>query len=152
MNQPNLTLSNTASIKQKIITLVIAVAVIASLSALAFSIKDLRAQLLKENKTKVSYATEMAYNIANAYKAKSDTGKMTPEQAKQLALQDIKAMNYAGSNYIWVNDYNYKFLSHPTKQGADGSTLEDKNGVKIIAESTNIAKSKGEGFLEYQWI
>lgn len=151
MNPQNLTFSNTTSIKQKIITLVISVALIASISAIILSITNLKSELLTENETKVSYATEMAYNVAKDYKERADKGIIPTEQAKLLALRDIKAMKYAGNNYIWVNDYNYKFLAHPKKQGQDGSGLIDKNGVKIVVDGTNIAKDKGEGFLQYQW-
>lgn len=151
MNHQNLTFSNTTSIKQKILTLVIAVAVIATASALAFSIKGIRDGLIKENQLKVSYATEMAYNVVKSYKEKADKGELTVAQAKQLAAQDVAAMRYDGKNYIWVNDYNYNFLAHPTLNGKSGSGLIDKNGVKVVVDGTTLARDKGEGFVEYQW-
>lgn len=139
------------SIKKKIILLTISVATLTMLTGLFFTVKNLKSGLMKENVDKVNQITEMAYTIIDDYKQASDSNLMTVAEAQKQALAKIKSIKYDGTNYIWINDYENRMLAHPTLTGKDFSTTEDKNGVKFIAEGTELAKAKGAGLINYMW-
>jgi len=140
------------NIKQKILLLTVVVAILISVSSIFFSVTNLKSELIKQNETKVSNIAELSYNIIDDYKTKADNGQLTKAQAQAQALGEIKKLKYDGSNYIWVNDYNNKFMSHPTKPyGFDASEIADPNGIKLVVEGTEIARTKGEGFIHYLW-
>lgn len=143
---------STVSIKQKIVTLVIAVSVLASLSALVLSIKNIKEELLKENLAKVTTITDIVYDILNSYKLRADKKELTLAQAQQLALQEVRAIRYDGENYIWINNYNNKMLAHPIKEGDDISAISDKNGIKFFYDGSELAKARGTGSVKYNWV
>ena len=59
---------------------------------------------------------------------------------------------YQGFNYVWINDYNNKFLVHPTKPpGSDSSEVSDINGKKFFYELTQMVKNNQTGFVKYVW-
>lgn len=140
------------SIKQKIITLVIAVAILASLGALGLSIKNIKSQLLHENVSKIETITQVVYDILSTYKHRVDAKELSLEQAQKMALQDVRAIRYEGENYVWINNYDNMMLVHPIKEGHDISTISDKNGIKFFYDGSNIAKAKGIGTVEYHWV
>jgi len=153
MNHQNLAFSNTTSIKQKIVTLIIAVALISSLSALAFSVKNIKEQLLKASMAKVNTIVESVYDILTLYKHRVDTHELTLAQAQKMALDEVRSISYEGKNYVWVNNYDsYKMLAHPLKQGEDIRTIADPYGIKFFADGSDLAKAKGEGFVNYHWV
>lgn len=138
------------SIKQKIITLAVAVAVLVMVTSLFFSVKNIRENLIKANEDKVSQITELVYNIIGDYQKEATSGKLTTKEAQDEAIRKIAAIKYDGSNYVWINDYNDNIIYHPTLKG-NQSNLADKNSVKFIAEGTSLAEQKGTGVVHYLW-
>lgn len=93
------------SIKQKIVTLAISVAVLIMSTSLFISVKNIRGSLLKANEDKVNQITEIVYNILESYNQEIGTGGLTLAEAQQKAKQKIAAIKYDGTNYVWINDY-----------------------------------------------
>lgn len=61
---------------------------------------------------------------------------------------------FAGT-YLWVNDLRGKVLMHPLKPGMENHNciaLTDSNGKHFILEMINIAKERGDGWVDYTWI
>lgn len=141
---------STIGIKQKIIALTVLVALVTIVTSLFFTVKDIKEGLLKANELRIEQVTELAASIIDSYKQEADTHKMTLQQAQKAAIEKISSVKYGGTNYVWINDYNSNMIYHPTLKG-NQSDLTDKNGVKIIADGTRIAKEKGNGFLKYYW-
>lgn len=59
-----------------------------------------------------------------------------------------------GENYIWIQDSKNKMLMHPIKEelnGKDMTDFKDPNGEYLFRNISNLAKSKGEGFISYVW-
>ncbi len=140
------------NIKQKVILLTITVSVLIFVSSLLISTFNMKAELIRQNKLKCTNASQMVETLINSYKQKVNNGNLSKEEAQRQVLADIKAMRFRGYNYVWVNDFNNVFLSHPSKaKGTDGSNLTDKNGVGVITKGTSIALSEGSGFYEYYW-
>jgi len=138
------------SIKQKIITLTVAVAILIMSTSLFLTAKNLKENLLKANEDKINQITELVYEIIDSYNDEVDSNKMSLAEAQKDALNKVKSIKYDGNNYVWINDYNGVMLNHPTLKG-DQSGLTDKNGVKLISDGTTIAKEKGTGVVHYMW-
>lgn len=138
------------SIKQKIITLAVMVAILIMATSLFFTIKNLKESLLSANEKKVGEITELVYNILDSYNQEVTMKSLSLEDAQKAAVKKIKAIKYDNTNYVWINDYDNNIVEHPTLKG-NQSDLADKNGVKFIAEGTTLAKEKGTGIIPYLW-
>ncbi len=137
-------------IKQKIITLIIAVAVLLMSISLFLATRNIRESLFSANKDKAGQITELVYSIIDSYNNEFQQGNITLAEAKKQAVKKISQIKYDGTNYVWINDYNNNMIYHPTLKG-NVSDLADKKGVKFIAEGTVVAKEKGSGFVKYVW-
>lgn len=139
------------SIKQKIITLTVLVAVLTMLTGLFFTIKNIREELILSNEQKAAEITELVSNILDDFKAEVATNKMTLAEAQTEALKKVQAIKYDGSNYVWITDYNTFMLSHPSLKGKDASQIQDKDGIRFFYDGAELAKAKGTGIVKYHW-
>lgn len=132
--------------------LVIISCILVFLFSVTFAVIKIKSSLMEASEHKTKEVIELAYNVISDYKSRADNGEFTEEQAKILALKNIKKFRYQGYNYVWVNDFNNKFLVHPTKPvGFDSSKIADKDGKHFFLELTELAKSGKEGFVTYKW-
>lgn len=69
------------------------------------------------------------------------------KQIKEEAVDRIEAIKFGKDGYIFAGDWDGLSLSGPTK-GRNMINVTDDNGVKIVLELINAAKSGG-GFVEY---
>ena len=79
---------------------------------------------------------------------------LSPEELQDRLKSIVDATRYGKSGYFWVNDTNAVIITHPIKpalNGKDMSSYEDKGGKKIFSEFAKVAKSNGEGFVDYVW-
>jgi methyl-accepting chemotaxis protein len=139
------------SIKQKIIMLTVIVASLVMFTSLFFTVKNMEDKLTEANEARVNDITEVTVGVLDYYKAKADSGEMPLAEAQKMALGAVSKIAYEGKNYVWVNDYNYDFLSHPKLLGKNASGLIDKNGVRLVVDGTNLAREKGQCFIKYVW-
>lgn len=138
------------SIKQKIITLSISIAVLVMATSLFFSVRSLKSSLLQANEDKVAQITEAVSNLVDTYNQEFKTHKMSLADAQAKALEKVAGIKFDDTNYIWVNDYDNNMLYHPTLKG-NQSDLADKTGKKFVAEGTELAKKNGFGLVHYLW-
>lgn len=138
------------SIKQKIISLTVLVAILVMSTSLFVTVRNIKESLLKANEDKVEQITELVYNIIDSYKQEADSHAMTLAQAQATALKKIAAIKYDGKNYVWINDYDVNMISHPKLKG-NQADLADKNGLKFLSKGTTLAKEKGSGIVSYLW-
>lgn len=139
------------SIKQKIIILVVAVAVLVMSTSLFFTVKSLKDNLLAANEDKISQITELTYNIIDAYNKEVSAKTLTLPEAQKMAEAKIASIKYDGENYVWINDAEDNMIVHPTLKGKNASDLADKNGVKFISEGTQLALKNGTALVKYLW-
>jgi signal transduction histidine kinase len=71
-------------------------------------------------------------------------------ELKEKILSYIHTLKYSDNGYVFIVDYNGKYLSHIKKEyiGLNRISLKDKNGFMITKEIINTAK-EGSGFLKY---
>ncbi len=143
---------NNSGISKQITVLIVIVGFLIFTSAVTLAVFTIKNALMKEAEQKISSITELAVNIIQGYKQKADSGELSLQEAKAMAEYDIRHIRYEGNNYVWVNDYNYRYLIHPTlKRGLDGSQMKDKKGNFFLVELTDSAKNGKSDFVNYQW-
>lgn len=138
------------SIKQKIITLTVAVAVLIMSTGLFFTVKNIKDSLLAANEDKIEQITEMIVNMLQGYQQEVASGHMTLQEAQSTAIKRVSSIKYDKTNYIWINAYDGDMISHPTLKG-NTMGLEDKNGFRFIEKGINDAKDKGSAVINYTW-
>ncbi len=139
-------------ISKQITLLMVGVSVIVFLFSVTLAAHRIKDSLITASKYKVHEIIELAYNVVADYKARVDKGEITETQAKDLALKNLTKFRYQGYNYVWVNDFNGKFLVHPTNPiGSDSSTYSDVDGKYFFKELTELAKSGKSDFVYYKW-
>src|SRR6478672_1648247 len=137
--------------------MIIAVLTVVFVAALAAQVMVLRDTVIEERRTKVFDLVEAAKKILSNYEEKAKAGKISAEEARQVAFDAIGAMRWgksadylgiygAGSTnagvtyvhanpkYIKVNRWDYK----------------DNQGQLLIQNIVGKARSSGGGYLTYQ--
>lgn len=137
------------SIKQKIISLTVTVALLIMMTGLFFTAYNLRNSLIHENEDKVAQITEMISTMIDSYKDEVNNG-MPLAEAQNAALAKIRSIKYDDTNYVWVNTYSGEMIAHPTLKG-NTIDLEDKSGKRFIADGINEAIKNGTAFIDYKW-
>ena len=97
---------------------------------------------------------EIGHGILAWAHAQEVAGKMTREQAQQLALQSIAGLRYDTQEYFWINDLQPRMVMHPIRPELDGqdlSQMKDPNGLALFVAFADTVRQKGKGFVNYQW-
>jgi methyl-accepting chemotaxis protein len=135
--------------------MIIAVLAIIGLAAsMAFSTYRLNSLLTSEKELKTRHLVEAAYGIADFFFNRCKTGEMSEEEAKLAAIKAIKSLRYDESGYFWINDMHPNMIMHPEKPELDGrdlSDFQDSRGRKPFVEMSETVRSKGAGFVYYNW-
>lgn len=87
-----------------------------------------------------------------------DAAKMVKDVGLDATLEKIKDRN---GEFVWKDSYVFcinldtaKMLAHPIKPKLIGKMLmgiKDVNGKMFFVEYINLAKSKGQGWVDYMW-
>lgn len=78
---------------------------------------------------------------------------LSEEQAKEVALEELRSFRYGNDNYFWVASYDGVFISHPDPrlQGRDFSEETDVYGNPILGPMIQVARERNEGYTVYWW-
>ncbi|MEY2634058.1 MAG: hypothetical protein RIR00_2712 [Pseudomonadota bacterium] len=110
--------------------------------------------LIQSRQDKVRNLVEVALKVVAHQEAEVRAGRLEEAQAKQNALEALRALRYDGNEYFWVNDLASRVLMHPIKpelEGKDLSGLKDPNGKLLFTEFVRTVKAQGSGFVDYYW-
>ena len=136
------------------INLIGAVAALGLVTLLAISLFHLSSVMHRDVERSTRQAVEAARSVVAHYNDEEVAGRMTRIEAQRAALSTLKTMRYDGTEYFWVNDLHPTMLMHPTKpemNGTDLTNYRDPTGRTHFVEMAQIVKTKGAGFLSYQW-
>ncbi len=129
----NLTLSTKISV---LAALFVVVVVVGS----AIDLRTVRTTLTREKALETRHLVDTAYTLVAHYRQMELAGKLTPAAARNGAIEALRALRYAGTDYFWINDLTRpvpRMVMHPTLPELDGTVLE--------AERFNCAKSEQDG-------
>ena len=144
-----------------VVSTIITVSVILAFEALIF-IKDISQSNITQY-TKDAYKNKeltlknyvsMAMKSIKVYHDQAIAGTLSQEEAKTLAIQAIKNLQYGEEGYFWINDTNMNMLMHPVSKSLNGKNvaqIQDANGKYFFKEIGDLANSKGQGLVTYDW-
>jgi methyl-accepting chemotaxis protein len=97
---------------------------------------------------------EVAHGIVAWAHAQESGGRLSREQAQQLARESIAALRYDGVEYFWINDMHPRVVMHPIKpelNGKEVGDMKDPNGLPLFRAFVAKVEAEGKGFVAYQW-
>lgn len=112
--------------------------------------------IVDRKKEMIRELTVAAWGILAAYERQEHEGKLSREQAQQLALSEIRHLRYGseGKDYFWITDLTPSMVMHPYRPELDGtnvSAYQDLHGEKVFVKFVNLARTQGEGYASYLW-
>jgi len=138
----------------KILSISITTIALLILGVMFYVLPYMEKQLMNEKISATKGVVEVASSMITSLQEDVKDGKMTLEDAKKRALEQIKDLRYHGSEYFWVNDLEPKMLMHGVNAdlvGKNVADIKDPNGMQIFVEMVKVAKEKEAGIVEYQW-
>ncbi|WP_040788082.1 methyl-accepting chemotaxis protein [Massilia niastensis] len=108
---------------------------------------------MDERKTQIANAGDMAISIVKEYAAMASAGKLPEADAKQQALERIKALRYGETGYLLVID-SQRMLMHPIAANLVGRSvgdIRDAEGRQMCLDALNVAKEAGNGYTYFLW-
>lgn len=145
-------LLNKLKVQHKLLMLT-TITLLSLLSVVFISSQTLQENLVEDRKLKTAHLTEVATNTVAHFYSQFRSGVFSEAEAKAHALAIISQMKYDEKEYFWVNTLDYIMLSHPTAKliNTNIEYINDPNGKYLFIDMVTIARSKGEGFVAYQW-
>ncbi|MGI3130811.1 methyl-accepting chemotaxis protein [Halopseudomonas pachastrellae] len=136
------------------IWLILIIALVSTLTAEGLSLSHLHKEIREAEITKATHLVQVAHDLMAFYHQKELNGELTGEQARKEALGALSSLRYSGNEYYWVNDMNSIMIMHPLAPqtvGTDLTTMRNTEGVNVISEMVQLARSKGTASFEYSW-
>jgi methyl-accepting chemotaxis protein len=145
-----------SSIRFQIITQGIIIILIMIIIQAIFTIPTMRDNLMDQQKRIVKEVVSVAASIADSKYKLFENGTVSEEEARELAMNEIRAMRYGPDNkdYLFIMDSSGIMLMHPFVQvliGKDQTNMEDKTGKKWNIEIKEKAINNGSGYIDYFW-
>lgn len=79
----------------------------------------------------------------------------SPDEIKEIVIESLRPMRFnGGRGYVFILEEKGNNLLYPPDTGLENNNLmelSDPNNKKFIKEMIDIAKVKGEGYLDYNW-
>jgi methyl-accepting chemotaxis protein len=115
---------------------------------------NLEDSLKQQRQNELSHLTQVALSIAREEYDASVRDHSSDETARKAAAARISKLRYGNGDYFWINDFGPRMIMHPTRPELNGQDLtdnKDPNGKQLFVEFVKVVKSKGSGFVDYQW-
>lgn len=135
--------------------LLIAVVAVGMMGMVTYQLYSQRAGLENFKRTELQSVVETALSVIESFYARAQSGELLEEDAKQQALDTVRAMRYQGGEYFFIDSYDMVLLMHPTKpekQGSDRSIEEDGRGTLFIREMIENVIADGTAYQEYLFV
>ncbi|BEP28907.1 methyl-accepting chemotaxis protein [Helicovermis profundi] len=141
-------------LKNKILALALGIIITFVLLIAFYIIPTINTIIEKRTVGKLDNLVDIAYGTIEKRYNEFKDGKISEDEAKRLAKEDVSGMRYAGKEYFWINDMNGIMLMHPVATKLNNTSvleLKDPNGVYIFKEFIKVANDKGQGTVSYMW-
>ncbi|MDP9902336.1 methyl-accepting chemotaxis protein [Variovorax ginsengisoli] len=145
--------SGSLSIAKKLGILTVS-AIVGVLALTAVFLVSERQMILDERQASVRQVVEVAHGVVTYYHGLASKGAMSEVEARQQAMQALKAMRYSGSEYVWINDMTPRMVMHPVNPALDNKDLsgnQDPTGKRLFMEFVKTVETSGAGFVPYLW-
>jgi methyl-accepting chemotaxis protein len=108
----------------------------------------------EERERALKDAGDISMSIARRYAALAAKGAMTEDEAKKQTLAELREVRYGADGYVAVVDNDAHSVMNPFKPETEGKYLgdfKDANGTYVYREITDVARTTGDGFVDYVW-
>lgn len=116
---------------------------------------SMKSMLMKDYDSMIKSEVETAVYLLDFYYDEFQNGKMTEAEAQQQAKVAVKALRYNKEGYFWVDSTDGVLVAHPMlpkSEGTNRMNIKDPNGVELIKEVIQNAKSKEDGgYTNFMW-
>ncbi len=126
------------------------------LAIFAFILPAFEANMMAGKRLMIKELTNSAWSIINKFHHQEKQTLLSPEDAKNQALNAINSLRYGdeGKDYFWVTDLSPRMLMHPFRDDLNGKDLSDYTdpaGKHHFVESAQLVGTSGDGYLSYIW-
>jgi methyl-accepting chemotaxis protein len=119
-----------------------------------YSVLDLRARILEEKKLAIKALVDSAMGVIQQQYDLYKAGKLTEDEAKRLAKDNLRKSRYNGTDYFFIYDFNGVNLMHAAKPEREGNSFidsKDPNGKAYIKEWIDLLKRDGSAYIDYMF-
>ncbi len=120
---------------------------------MAIIIWQMHGNIVSERKHAVRAQVIAALGMVEEIYTRQKTNAWSEEEAKQMALSNLRAMGYPDNGYFWVINTDGVMLMHPYDRkliGKETLELQDANGQFFVKQFLIVARTGG-GFATYDW-
>ena len=120
----------------------------------AIQASNLAYSLKQQRQSELSHLAQLALGIAREEYDAARRDHAPDDLARNNAAARISKLRYGNDDYFWINDLGPRMIMHPTKpelNGQDLASIKDPTGKRLFVEFADVVKSKGSGYVEYQW-
>ena len=129
--------------------------------------------LYDDRRLKTQHLVEVAHGLIETYHVQQKAGTLSEAEAKQQAINALRALRYGKTEYFWINDLTKpvpKIVMHPTVPALEGKVLDDAKFNKatsmqagldsqrieikdknLFVTMVEVVDQAGHGFVEYSW-
>ncbi|WP_043744334.1 methyl-accepting chemotaxis protein [Paramagnetospirillum magneticum] len=136
------------------IFLIVVLSLLGMGAIVAVNLANLHNELMAARKIKTQHVVETAHSLIGHYVKLSQSGQMSTDAAQAAAIEAIKTMRYAGTEYFWINSLAGKMVVHPIRPdmlGKDLMGLKDPAGKLFFEAMIDVVKKDKAGFVDYLW-
>jgi methyl-accepting chemotaxis protein len=124
------------------------------LSTQIMSAVDLKENMMAERKAMAKSLVESAVSLIEANALSASNSSLSEQDAKAIAMEQVKAMRFGENGYLWINDINGIMLMHPIKSNLNGKSMVKSSTATIsdaFTKFVTVARNQGSGFVDYFW-
>ena len=134
--------------------LIVVTAVLGTLAVVAFSVQQMRSDLLLDREIKTRHIVDLGRTLLGHYQRMERDGTLDRAAAQAQALAAISAIRYDGAEYLWVHRLSDStMLAHSNAKlvGTSLDAMQDPTGLYLFREMNRQVTQAGAGFVTYQW-
>ncbi|WP_277948884.1 cache domain-containing protein [Magnetospirillum sp. 15-1] len=136
------------------IFLIVVLSLLGMGTIIAVNLANLRQDLMAARQVKTQHVVETAHSVIGHFVKLAQSGQMTAEAAQTAAIEAVKSMRYAGTEYFWINSMAGRMVVHPIRPdmlGKDLMGLKDPAGKNFFAAMIDVVTKDKAGFVDYLW-
>lgn len=130
--------------------------IIASFTMLFYIVflPSLGENILEEKQSSLKNIVSAVNHTIKDYQSKVTAGILSQEEAMLEAEAAIKRIRYNGDDYFFILNTKGEMVMHPISSNLDGTNMsntKDPHGKYLFREMVDVAKTSGEGIVDYMW-
>lgn len=144
------------SILWQVVLPTVSVLILFVISGLFIFLPLIRESFVSREQAMIKNATDIAFSSVKYFNSKVDSGKLTEDIAKSMALSEVQNYRYGEDNkeYFFIIDTSGIMLMHPYASDTVGTNLidyKDLDGNTLFKDMIDTALASDSGYVQYYW-